>query len=71
MNLALWSSIGVKREYTPKEKEAEAAVISYKVVGPVERSDRVFKPYEPIFAIVRLARTSSKSAMETAFLLKD
>ncbi|KAF4396891.1 hypothetical protein F8388_004859, partial [Cannabis sativa] len=30
-----------------------AAAIGYKVVGPVERSDRVFKPYEPIFAIVR------------------
>ncbi|KAF4378538.1 hypothetical protein F8388_022359 [Cannabis sativa] len=32
------NGIGVKREYTPKEKEAEAAAIGYKVVGPVERT---------------------------------
>uniref|UniRef100_A0A803QDD0 Large ribosomal subunit protein bL21m n=1 Tax=Cannabis sativa TaxID=3483 RepID=A0A803QDD0_CANSA len=47
-------STGVKREYTPEEKEAEAAAIGYKVVGPLERSDRVFKPYEPVFAVVEI-----------------
>ncbi|XP_062096159.1 large ribosomal subunit protein bL21m [Humulus lupulus] len=47
-------STGVKREYTPEEKEAEAAAIGYKVVGPLERSDRVFKLYEPVFAVVQI-----------------
>lgn len=43
-----------KREYTPEEKEAEAAAIGYKVVGPLEPSDRVFKPYEPVYAVVQI-----------------
>ena len=45
---------GLKREYSPEEKEAEAAAIGYKVVGPLDKSDRVFKPYEPVFAIVQV-----------------
>ncbi|GFZ06217.1 ribosomal protein L21 [Actinidia rufa] len=45
---------GGKREYTAEEREDEAAAIGYKVVGPLERSERVFKPYEPIFAIVQI-----------------
>lgn len=45
---------GLKREYSPEEKEAEAAAIGYKVVGPLEKSDRVFKPYEPAFAVVQV-----------------
>ena len=44
----------VKREYTPEEKEAEAAEIGYKVVGPLEPSDRVFKRYDPVFAVVQV-----------------
>nr|XP_023928580.1 50S ribosomal protein L21, mitochondrial-like [Quercus suber] len=44
----------VKREYSPEEKEAEAAEIGYKVVGPLEPSDRVFKRYDPVFAVVQI-----------------
>ncbi|XP_041026581.1 50S ribosomal protein L21, mitochondrial [Juglans microcarpa x Juglans regia] len=43
-----------KTEYTAEEREAEAAAIGYKVVGPLERSDWVFKSYEPIFAVVQI-----------------
>ncbi|XP_052885450.1 50S ribosomal protein L21, mitochondrial-like isoform X2 [Gossypium arboreum] len=42
------------RDYSPGEKEAEAAAIGYKVVGPLQRSDRVFKDYEPVFAVVQI-----------------
>ena len=42
------------REYSPGEKEAEAVGIGYKLVGPLEPSDRVFKPYDPIFAVVQV-----------------
>ncbi|KAK9906962.1 hypothetical protein M0R45_002576 [Rubus argutus] len=45
---------GSKREYTPEEKEAEAAGIGYKVVGPLEKPDGVFKPYEPVFAVIQI-----------------
>ncbi|XP_068324940.1 large ribosomal subunit protein bL21m-like [Pyrus communis] len=45
---------GSKREYTPEEKEVEAAAIGYQVIGPLQRSDRVFKPYEPVFAVVQV-----------------
>ncbi|KAL5772425.1 hypothetical protein ACOSQ2_012349 [Xanthoceras sorbifolium] len=43
-----------EREYSLEEKEAEAAEIGYKVVGPLQQSDRVFKPYEPVFAVVQV-----------------
>lgn len=43
-----------KREYTAEEKESEAAAIGYKVVGPLQRSDRVFKNYEPVFAVFQV-----------------
>lgn len=42
------------REYTLEEKEAEAAEIGYKVLGPLRKSDRVFKKYEPAFAVVQV-----------------
>ncbi|XAR66466.1 hypothetical protein NMG60_11012721 [Bertholletia excelsa] len=45
---------GVKTVYSLEETEAEAAAIGYKVVGPLQRSDRVFKPYEPVFAVVQI-----------------
>jgi len=48
------SNCSVKREYTLEEKEKEAAAIGYKVIGPLERSDKVFKPYEPAFAVVQV-----------------
>ncbi|KAJ0836578.1 putative ribosomal protein L21 [Helianthus annuus] len=43
-----------KKEYTPEEKESEAAAIGYKVIGQLERSDRVFKEYEPVFAVIQI-----------------
>ncbi|PKI79499.1 hypothetical protein CRG98_000130 [Punica granatum] len=42
------------RVYSPEEKEAEAAAIGYKVVGPLQESDQLFKPYEPVFAVVQI-----------------
>lgn len=40
-----------------EDKEKEAAEIGYTVIGPLQKSDRVFKPYEPVFAVVQV-RTS-------------
>lgn len=37
-----------------EDKEKEATVIGYKVIGPLQESDRVFKPYEPVFAVVQI-----------------
>lgn len=48
------SNSGHARIYSPEEKEEEANAIGYKVIGPLERSDRVFKPYEPVFAVVQV-----------------
>lgn len=48
------SSRGVQKEYSREEKEAEAAAIGYKVIGPLDQSDGVFKPYEPVFAVVQV-----------------
>jgi large subunit ribosomal protein L21 len=48
------SASGLKREYSAEEREAEATAIGYKVVGPLERSDRVFKPYEAVFSVVQV-----------------
>nr|GEX49961.1 50S ribosomal protein L21, mitochondrial-like [Tanacetum cinerariifolium] len=45
---------GVKRVYTAEEKETEAASIGYKVIGQLQRSDRVFKDYEPVFAVIQI-----------------
>lgn len=52
------SSGGSRREYSPEEKEAEAAAIGYKVIGPLQESDKLFKPYEPVFAIVQVSGLS-------------
>ena len=44
-----------KKLYTAEEKEAEAAAIGYRVVGPLQKEeDSVFKPYEPVFAVVQV-----------------
>ncbi|KAF8029959.1 hypothetical protein BT93_E2392 [Corymbia citriodora subsp. variegata] len=48
------SSTRSKWDYTPEEREAEAAAIGYTVLGPLERSERVFKLYEPFFAVVQI-----------------
>lgn len=43
-----------ERSYFVEDKIQEAAHIGYKVVGPLEPGDRVFKPYEPAYAIVQV-----------------
>ncbi|KGN47534.1 50S ribosomal protein L21, mitochondrial [Cucumis sativus] len=48
------SSRVMKKEYTKEEMEAEAAAIGYKVLGPLDQSEGVFKPYEPAFAVVQI-----------------
>jgi large subunit ribosomal protein L21 len=48
------SNSGRARVYTPEEKRVEAAAIGYKVIGPLDRSQRNFKPYEPVFAVVQI-----------------
>lgn len=45
---------GSNRVYSAEDKERESAAIGYKVVGPLQPSDRVFKPYEPVFAVVQI-----------------
>ncbi|KAL2899472.1 50S ribosomal protein L21 mitochondrial [Bienertia sinuspersici] len=42
------------RSYFAEDKIQEAADIGYKVIEPLQRSDRVFKPYEPAFAVVQV-----------------
>ncbi|CAI9755158.1 unnamed protein product [Fraxinus pennsylvanica] len=37
-----------------EDKEKESAEIGYKVISPLQKSDRVFKPYEPAFAVVQI-----------------
>ncbi|KFK29677.1 hypothetical protein AALP_AA7G164300 [Arabis alpina] len=44
----------VEREYTPAEKVEEAAAIGYKVMGPLNPNERLFKHYEPVFAVVQI-----------------
>ncbi|KAF8110812.1 hypothetical protein N665_0078s0006 [Sinapis alba] len=44
----------VEREYSPAEKVESAAEIGYKVMGPLKPSERLFKPYEPVFAVVQI-----------------
>lgn len=53
------SRSGSRREYSPEEKTAEAAAIGYKVIGPLEKSDNVFKPYESVFAVVQVSNLLS------------
>lgn len=37
-----------------EDKEKEATEIGYKVIGPLQKSDQVFKSYEPVFAVVQV-----------------
>ncbi|MQL83131.1 hypothetical protein Taro_015619, partial [Colocasia esculenta] len=39
---------------TDEEKAVEAASIGYKVVSPLDPSERPFKPWEPVFAVVQI-----------------
>lgn len=43
-----------ERSYFVENKIKEAADIGYKVIGPLQPSDRVFKNYEPVFAVVQV-----------------
>ncbi|CAO2820049.1 unnamed protein product [Amaranthus hypochondriacus] len=43
-----------ERSYFVEDKIKEAADIGYKVIGPLQPSDRVFKHYEPVFAVVQV-----------------
>ncbi|CAN7132916.1 unnamed protein product [Brassica rapa subsp. narinosa] len=43
-----------EREYSPAEKVEAAAEIGYKVMGPLKSSERLFKLYEPVFAVVQI-----------------
>ncbi|CAL1372778.1 unnamed protein product [Linum trigynum] len=38
----------------PVDKVARAAEIGYKVVGKLRPSEKVFKPYEPVYAVVQI-----------------
>ncbi|CAH8352889.1 unnamed protein product [Eruca vesicaria subsp. sativa] len=44
----------VEREYSPAEKVEAAAEIGYKVMGSLKPNERLFKPYEPVFAVVQI-----------------
>ncbi|KAL8143977.1 hypothetical protein V2J09_017009 [Rumex salicifolius] len=48
------SKSAVQRVYSEEEKIQEAADIGYKVIAPLEPSEQVFKPYEPVFAVVQI-----------------
>lgn len=37
-----------------EEKVSEAAAIGYQVIGPLDSSERPFKPWEPVFAVVQV-----------------
>ncbi|XP_047975209.1 50S ribosomal protein L21, mitochondrial-like [Salvia hispanica] len=41
-------------DLSAEEKEKEATEIGYTVLGPLQKSDRVFKLYEPVFAVVQI-----------------
>eukprot|EP00262_Sarcandra_glabra_P005233 TRINITY_DN1660_c2_g2_i1.p1 TRINITY_DN1660_c2_g2~~TRINITY_DN1660_c2_g2_i1.p1 ORF type:complete len:268 (-),score=41.92 TRINITY_DN1660_c2_g2_i1:267-1070(-) len=43
----------VRRANSETDKE-EAAAIGYQVIGPLDPSDRPFKPWEPLFAVVQI-----------------
>ncbi|CAN1807283.1 50S ribosomal protein L21, mitochondrial [Linum perenne] len=38
----------------PVDKVARAAEIGYQVIGSLKPSDKVFKPYEPVYAVVQI-----------------
>ncbi|OVA14923.1 Ribosomal protein L21 [Macleaya cordata] len=44
----------VNRTYSLEEKETEAAEIGYKVIGPLDPSERPFTAWEPLFAVVQI-----------------
>ncbi|KAF2541368.1 hypothetical protein F2Q70_00034184 [Brassica cretica] len=48
------SSEGEDEEEMEVEREYSPAEIGYKVMGPLKSSERLFKPYEPVFAVVQI-----------------
>jgi len=57
-----------KKVYTPEEKEAEAEAIGYRVVGPLPKDNDVFKPYEPVFAVVQVQLLKHSAMIRLLFL---
>ncbi|KAL8460437.1 hypothetical protein ACS0TY_032103 [Phlomoides rotata] len=54
-----------------EDKEKEAAEIGYKVIGPLQKSDRVFVDYEPVFAVVQIGSHQFKvSNRDTIYVEK-
>ncbi|XP_042007839.1 50S ribosomal protein L21, mitochondrial-like [Salvia splendens] len=45
---------GESADLSAEEKVKEATEIGYTVLGPLQKSDRVFKLYEPVFAVVQI-----------------
>ncbi|XP_047327258.1 50S ribosomal protein L21, mitochondrial [Impatiens glandulifera] len=45
---------GVERVYSLEEKEKESAEIGYKVIGPLQPSEKVYKKYEPVYAVIQI-----------------
>ncbi|KAL1536086.1 50S ribosomal protein L21, mitochondrial-like [Salvia divinorum] len=43
-----------RADLSAEEKVKEATEIGYTVLGPLQKSDRVFKLYEPAFAVVQI-----------------
>ncbi|KAI4299380.1 hypothetical protein L6164_032847 [Bauhinia variegata] len=66
-NVSVSAGPSGKRELTAEEKEAEAAAIGYKVVGPLDQKDRVFKPYKPVFAVVQIGSHQFKVSNGDSF----
>ncbi|XP_031477008.1 50S ribosomal protein L21, mitochondrial [Nymphaea colorata] len=42
------------REMSDAEKAEEAAAIGYRVIGQLQASERPFKPWEPVFAVIQI-----------------
>ncbi|XP_047982975.1 50S ribosomal protein L21, mitochondrial-like isoform X2 [Salvia hispanica] len=52
-----------------EEKEKEANEIGYTVLGPLQKSDRVFKLYEPVFAVVQIGSHQFKLVLNKVLML--
>ncbi|KAL9263777.1 Large ribosomal subunit protein bL21m-like protein [Drosera capensis] len=48
------SNSKIEWAYSIEEKMKEAAEMGYGVIGPLDGTERVFKKYEPVFAVVQI-----------------
>ncbi|RZC69006.1 hypothetical protein C5167_033192 [Papaver somniferum] len=53
-----------KRTYSLENKEEEAAAIGYKVIGPLDPTEKPFTPREPVFAVVQIGSHQFKVSNE-------